>query len=64
HISPNAALAGTVTIGDKCHVGIGAVVKNSVTICENCIIGAGGVVVKDALKSGVYIGVPAKRREL
>lgn len=63
HISPNAALGGTVKIGENTHVGIGSIVKNNITICQNCIIGAGAVVVKDILEEGTYVGVPAKRME-
>lgn len=62
HISPNAALGGTVKIGENTHVGIGSIVKNNITICRNCIIGAGAVVVKDILKEGTYVGVPAKKK--
>lgn len=60
HISPNAALGGTVKIGENTHVGIGAVVKNNIGICSNCIIGAGAVVVKNIEDEGTYVGVPAK----
>lgn len=61
HISPNASLAGTVVVGIKTHIGIGAVVKNNTNITSNCIIGAGAVVVKDILESGTYVGVPIKK---
>ena len=61
HISPKAALGGTVHIGVGTHIGIGASVKNNINICENCSIGAGAVVVKDIIESAVYIGVPAKK---
>ena len=61
HISPNSALAGTVKVGERTHVGIGAIVKNNITICSNCIIGAGAVVVKNIEEQGTYIGVPAKK---
>ncbi len=60
HISPRAALAGTVTVGALTHIGIGALVKNNVNITEGCVIGAGAVVVEDIVCPGVYIGVPAK----
>ena len=62
HISPNAALAGAVSIGEGTQIGINATVKNNINIAENCIIGAGAVVVKDIKESGIYIGVPAKKR--
>lgn len=61
HISPKAALGGTVSIGQKTHVGIGSVVKNNVDICEDCIIGAGAVVVKNITNPGTYVGIPARK---
>lgn len=62
HISPNAALAGSVTVGEGTQVGINATVKNNINITNDCIIGAGAVVVKNIDKSGIYVGVPAKKR--
>lgn len=61
HISPNAALGGTVTVGAKSHIGIGASVRNNVTICEACVVGAGAVVVKNITETGTYVGVPAQK---
>lgn len=63
HISVGAHLAGTVSVGKHTWIGIGAVVRNNLSICENCMIGAGAVVVKKIMKSGTYVGVPAKRCE-
>ncbi len=63
HISPNVTLCGTVTIGEKTHIGAGTVVKNNIEICNSCVIGAGAVVVKDIKQVGTYIGIPAKRME-
>lgn len=62
HISPQAALAGTVKVGENTHVGIGAIIKNNTGICSNCTIGAGAVVVKDIIEEGTYVGVPARKR--
>lgn len=62
HISVGAKLAGAVHIGKHSWIGIGAVVKNNVSICENCMIGAGAVVVKDIIKPGTYVGVPAHKK--
>lgn len=61
HISPNAALGGTVTVGECTHIGIGAAVRNNITICKDCTVGAGAVVVKNISESGTYIGVPARK---
>lgn len=61
HVSPRAALGGTVRVGEQSHIGIGAVVKNNISICGNCVVGAGAVVVKDIIQAGTYAGVPARR---
>lgn len=63
HISPNAALGGTVEVGEATHVGIGACVRNNIVICGGCVIGAGAAVVRDIGIPGTYVGVPARRLE-
>ena len=63
HISPSAALGGTVCVGKGCHIGIGAVVRNNLSICGGCVIGAGAAVVKNITEAGTYIGIPAGRKE-
>lgn len=64
HISVGAHVAGTCVIGKRTWVGAGATVSNNVSICEDCMIGAGAVVVKDITRTGTYIGVPAKEKEM
>lgn len=59
HISVGSHLAGTVTIGKRTWVGIGAVVSNNLKITNDCMIGAGAVVVKNISERGTYKGVPA-----
>lgn len=61
HVSPNATLCGTVTVGELTHIGASATVKNNINITKNCTIGAGAVVVKNIEEEGTYVGVPAKR---
>ena len=61
HVSPAAALAGRVTVGEETQIGIGASVKNGLAICQRCTVGAGAVVVKSIDEEGVYAGVPARR---
>ena len=63
HISPNAALGGTVMVGECSHVGIGACVRNNISICGGCIIGAGAAVVRNIEIPGTYVGIPARRLE-
>lgn len=61
HISPNATLAGTVSIGELTHIGAAAVIINNISVCNNCTIGAGCVVINDITDSGVYVGNPARK---
>ncbi len=60
HISPGVHLGGTVCVGNRSWIGMGANVINNINICSDCIIGAGAVVIKNIIKTGTYIGVPAK----
>lgn len=61
HIAPGATIAGRVRIGECTFVGAGATIGPDVTIAPNCVIGAGAVVVKSIVRSGTYVGVPARR---
>ena len=61
HLSPSAALGGTVKLGECTHIGIGAAVKNDVSVCRHCIVGAGAAVIKDLKESGTYVGVPVRK---
>ncbi len=61
HVSPNAALGGSVHVGEGTHIGIGAIVKNNIEICSDCVIGAGAVVVHDIKEQGTYVGVPSRK---
>ena len=63
HVSVGAHVAGTVTVGSRTWIAVGAGVINNLDICGDCMIGAGAVVVKPITESGVYIGVPAKRKK-
>ena len=63
HISPAAAIGGTVYIGARTHVGIGACIRNNLQIGQDCVVGAGAAVVKNISERGVYVGVPAYFKE-
>ena len=63
HIGPGAHLAGTVHIGEKVWIGIGANIINDISICSGTVVGAGAVVIKNIVNNGTYIGVPAGRKK-
>lgn len=62
HVSVGSHLCGTVSVDDETWIGAGATVSNNISICSKSMIGAGAVVIKDTKESGIYIGVPAKRK--
>lgn len=55
--------ATAIRIGDNVRIGSGAkiIAKRKLNIANNVTIGANAVVARSILKSGVYVGVPAKR---
>lgn len=59
-ISPGVHLAGNVTVGEGCHVGIGANVIPGRSIGSWTIVGAGAVVVHDLPANVTAVGSPAK----
>ena len=61
HISPNATLCGTVTVGELTHIGAGATVRNNLNICAGVVLGMHAGAVRDIEVAGVYIGTPTQR---
>ena len=60
HISVNATLAGHVTIGRCCCVGIGSTIKDETSVGDFSTIGAGAVVINDIPSNVTAVGCPAK----
>lgn len=60
HIAPQCALAGLVSIGEGCFMGIGSCAIQGVTVGKWSIVGAGAAVTKDLPANVVAIGVPAR----
>lgn len=52
--------AKSITIGDDCWIGGGAIIMPGITIGDRCIVGAGAVVTKDILPDTMVVGNPAK----
>lgn len=62
-INPGVNVSGKVTIGPCSDLGTGAKVIQGLTVGPDITVGAGGVVVRDLMDSGVYVGIPVKRKE-
>jgi sugar O-acyltransferase (sialic acid O-acetyltransferase NeuD family) len=63
HISPNAAMGGTVFVGEKPWVCVGSSIANNTKIGSNSIIGAGAAVITDVPNKVLVAGVPATIRK-
>lgn len=61
-VAPNATLCGKVKVGKSSFIGANATIIDGIEIADNVTIGAGSVVIKDIIKSGTYIGIPAKQK--
>ncbi|MFP8643699.1 acetyltransferase [Priestia aryabhattai] len=59
HISPGSHLGGTVTVGERAWICIGATIINNVNIGCDSVIAAGAVVTKDVPNNALVAGVPA-----
>ncbi|MBD1134935.1 hypothetical protein IDH21_00875 [Pelagibacterales bacterium SAG-MED47] len=60
-IAPNSTILGNVKIGNECYIGAGTTVREKVKISNNIMTGINSAVVKNLNKSGLYIGIPAKK---
>jgi sugar O-acyltransferase (sialic acid O-acetyltransferase NeuD family) len=60
HVSPNAALAGNVFVGEGTHIGIGASIIQGIKIGNWATIGAGAVIIKDVPDYAVVVGNPGR----
>ena len=52
--------AKSITIGDDCWIGGGAIICPGVSIGNRCVIGAGSVITKDIPDDSLAVGNPAK----
>ena len=60
HISPNASLAGNVTVEEGAHIGIGSSIIQGVTIGKWAVIGAGSVILKNVPDFATVVGNPGR----
>ena len=63
HTSPGVHLGGTIKIGERTWICIGATIINNINIGCDSVIAAGAVVTKDVLSNVLVAGVPAVIKE-
>ena len=59
-LSPRVAIAGFVTIGKRCNIGINSTIIDNIVIENDIQTGGGTVVINDLKKSGLYVGNPSR----
>jgi len=59
-LSPRVAIAGFVTVGECCNIGIGTVLIDNITIADRVQTGGGTVVIKSIETPGLYVGNPSR----
>ena len=60
HIGPQAALCGSVTLGEGVLLGVGSCAAPGVSVGDWTIVGAGAAIVDDLPAHAVCVGVPAR----
>jgi UDP-N-acetylbacillosamine N-acetyltransferase len=63
HLGGNSYVAGGVEIGEEVFIGAGCTIIDGVKVASNVTIGAGAVVINDISEPGLYVGIPARRKE-
>jgi len=63
-VSAGAVVGGGASIGERCVLALNSTVLNGIRVAPRCLLGAGAVLTADTDENGVYIGAPARRREL
>ena len=59
--APGTHISGECKIGNCVYFGTNSSIRQGITVCNETTIGMGGVVVKNLIKSGIYIGNPLKK---
>lgn len=59
-LSPAVKVAGFVTIGECCNIGINTTIIDNISIVPYSQTGGGAVIIKNISEPGLYVGNPAK----
>lgn len=63
HISTQSIINGQVRVGCNAFIGSNAVITNNVSLPDEIIVAAGACIHRTILKTGLYIGNPARKFE-
>ncbi|MEM9990700.1 MAG: NeuD/PglB/VioB family sugar acetyltransferase [Bacteroidota bacterium] len=60
--APSSNISGNCVLGDEVYFGTASATRQGISICDGVTIGMGAMVIKDIESPGVYVGIPAKKR--
>lgn len=61
HISVGAKLAGNVSVGKQCFLGVNSCILPNLNLHDEVVLGAGAVVIKNIKQKGIFVGIPARK---
>ena len=61
HVSTNAVVNGQTKVGRRSFIGSNCVIANNISLPDNIIVAAGACVLRSPVKTGTYIGNPARK---
>ena len=61
---PGSMIAGSVSVGKYCKFNIRSTIIDYLSVCDLCEIGAGSMLTKNVTEPGVYVGSPARRKQI
>lgn len=64
YISSHVVISGFCEVGESCFLGVNCCLNDKIKIAEDCILGSGAVVTRNTEPGKVYVGNPAKPREI
>ncbi|MDG5492257.1 acetyltransferase [Psychroserpens sp. SPM9] len=59
-VSPRAAIAGFVTLGKRCNIGVNTTIIDNITIADDIQTGGGTIVITSLKNKGLYVGNPSR----
>lgn len=62
NFSPASTICGNCFIGSQNYFGAGSTLIDKLTVKNNILVGAGAVIVDNLVKTGTYVGIPAKKK--
>lgn len=64
YLTSHVVVSGHCDIGDYCFLGVNATLRNGITLAEGTLVGMGTCITRNTEPWSVYMGNPAKKRDV